>query len=109
MKENRQPITAYGKSRFTSHEYFRYEKTTGEKLEFLRGQLFSMPPVSKEHNVIFSNIFGLIASQLRGKEVRVFGSNLRVHVPAGNLYTYPDISIVRNSETSIDALTVTNP
>jgi Uma2 family endonuclease len=35
-----------------------------------------------------------ISQRLKGKRCEAFGSDLRIHVEAAGLYTYPDISII---------------
>jgi Uma2 family endonuclease len=66
---------------------------------------------SKEHNEIFSNFFGNIAHQLKGKGCKPYGSDFRVHIPKNTLYTYPDITIIcgRPEFTDHKMDSVTNP
>lgn len=78
----------------SAEEYLEMEMTATEKHEYYRGEIFAMSGASKEHNEIFSNLFGDIAHKLKGKGCKPYGSNFRVHIPKNTLYTYPDIIIV---------------
>ncbi len=46
------------------------------------------------HNKNFANTFGELSSKLKGKTCQPFGSDLRTSVQIGNLFAYPDISII---------------
>jgi Uma2 family endonuclease len=75
-------------------EYLEQEIAATEKHEYYQGEIFAMSGASKEHNEIFSNLFGEIANKLKGKGCKPYGSDFRVHIPKNSLYTYPDIIIV---------------
>ncbi len=51
----------------SEEEYLEQEKAANEKNEYYQGEIFAMSGASKEHNEIFSNLFGEIAQQLKGK------------------------------------------
>src|SRR5690554_2157807 len=88
------PIVVYNKSKFTVEEYFRFEKESLEKHEYFNGEIFAMAGASRRHNIIFSNIFRELAYHLKGQPCRPYGSDLRIHIPENNLFTYPDISVI---------------
>lgn len=92
-------------------EYLEQERIAIEKHEYYRGEIFAMGGASKEHNEIFSNVFGDIAHQLKGKGCKPYGSDLRVHIPKNTLYTYPDITIICGEPQFTDDAkdSVTNP
>ena len=95
----------------SAEEYLKQERAATEKHEYYQGEIFAMSGASKEHNEIFSNFFGDIAHQLKGKGCKPYGSDFRVHIPKNTLYTYPDIIIVCGEpEFTDDKMdTVTNP
>jgi Uma2 family endonuclease len=70
-----------------------------------------MSGASFRHNDIFSNLFVDIGHQLKGKNCKPYGSDLRIHIPKNTLYTYPDISIICGGTDLSDAKfdTATNP
>lgn len=92
--EVRDPIVHYDKSKFTIEEYLQFEKESIEKHEYFRGEIFAMAGADARHNVIFSNLFIAIGTQLKGKPCKPYGSDLRIHVAQNTLFTYPDISII---------------
>jgi predicted adenylyl cyclase CyaB len=91
--ELREPAVAYGKNKFTEEEYLEMERASFEKHEYYKGEIFAVAGASDRHNVIFSNLFGALAHQLKGTKCRPYGSDMRLHIPENSLYTYPDISI----------------
>jgi Uma2 family endonuclease len=57
------------------------------------GELLAMSGAANRDNIIFSNLFGEMAFQLRGKPYRPFGPDMRLNIPENTLFTYPDISV----------------
>lgn len=78
----------------TEQDYLEAERKAFEKHEYYKGEIFAMSGALLPHNEIFSNLFGGIALQLKGKSCKPYGSDLRIHIPLNTLYTYPDISII---------------
>ena len=100
--EVNEPIVAYGKKKFTVQEYLEFEKAATERHEFYQGEIFrmqghgellAMSGASNRHNIIFSNLFGELILQLKGKSCQPYGPDLRIKIPENTLYTYPDISV----------------
>jgi Uma2 family endonuclease len=75
-------------------EYLAFEREAEDRHEYYKGEIFAISGASFKHNIIEDNLRGLVGVFLKGKKCRSFGSNLRVHIPKNNLYTYPDILIV---------------
>lgn len=94
MTEVREPALAYGKQKFTIEEYLTLENNATEKHEYYQGEIFAMSGTKLPHNIVFKNLFGELAVKLKGKSCQPFGSDLRIHIEANTLFTYPDISIV---------------
>ena len=92
--EVRDPIVVYNKLKLTVEEYLQFERESPEKHEYYQGEIFAMAGASPRHNVIFSNLFIAIGTQLKGSPCKPYGSDLRIHIPENTLYTYPDISII---------------
>ncbi len=100
--EVREPVVAYGKKKFTVEEYLEFERASEEKHEYYQGEIFqmyghgellAMSGAGQNHNEIFTNLFVELGNQLKGKNCRPYGSDLRMHIPQNTLYTYPDITI----------------
>lgn len=90
----KEPIPAYNKDRYTIEEYLEMENAATEKHEYYKGEIFAMSGAKLTHNMIVTNIFGNLYSKLKGKPCRPFGSDMRIHIPANTLFTYPDISVM---------------
>lgn len=88
--------SAYYALRYNLSQYLEIEKKSSNKHEYFNEEIFSMAGASDEHNEVFSNLFFQIASKLKGKPCRPYGSDKRLHIPQNTLYTYPDISIYCN-------------
>lgn len=102
MNELREPEVAYGKSKFTAEEYLRFERAASERHEYYEGEIFrmhghgellAMSGAGNRHNIIFSNLFGIMAALLREKNCHPYGPDMRINIPENTLYTYPDISV----------------
>lgn len=85
-------VTAIKGQKYTLEEYFEFERTSEERFEFWNGHVWSMAGASPEHEQIVVNTGAHLRELLRGRKCSVFGSNLRVFVPAFPPYRYPDLS-----------------
>ncbi len=84
-----QPLTP-----LTAEEYLAIEEQADYKSEYCNGEMFAMAEATVNHNLLAFQLAGLLGQQLRGKPCRGMSSDMRVHVPATNLYAYPDMTIV---------------
>lgn len=83
---------AYKTELITAGEYLEFERAAKDKHEFIGGRIVAMAGATDRHNVIASNIFGELWTQLKGKKCRPFASDMRVNAKRGN-YFYPDIVV----------------
>lgn len=86
----------------TQEEYLAFERASLEKHEYYQGEIFAMSGAGMRHNRIQVNFIREVGSYLKGKPCDVFGSELRVHIPANTLYTYPDALIVCDKPQMLD-------
>ena len=93
---------AQAKTDISQEDYLEAERLATDKHEYFQGEIFAMSAAKKEHNRVFTNIFGSIAPYLNGKKCNIFGSDMRVHVYQNALYTYPDITIVCGKQEYLD-------
>lgn len=95
----------------SDEEFLARERASVEKHELLNGRMIAMAGASPRHVALVTNLAAALTSQLRGRGCRAFASDLRVHVPATGLYTYPDISVVCGEveRAGKDAATIVNP
>ncbi len=81
--------------KYTIEEYLATEAKSLEKHEYYQGEIFAMAGASIEHNQIVKNVIYSIEDHLRkGGKCQVFPSDLKIHIEANSLFTYPDLSIV---------------
>lgn len=85
-----QPAKTY----ITPEEYLALERQAEYKSEYYDGEIFAMTGASRKHNLIALNIGAELRNQLKGRACEAYSSDMRVHVPATSLYTYPDVAIV---------------
>jgi Uma2 family endonuclease len=81
----------------TPEEYLTLERAASYKSEYYQGQITAMSGASRAHNLLVSTLIMSLGSRL-GDSCNVFPSDMRVHVPANGLYTYPDVSVVCGPE-----------
>lgn len=85
-------MTALPKQKYTLAEYFELEKNSEEKFEYFDGNVWCKAGASPAHERVVSNsIFHL--RTILNRNCSVFGSNLKVKVPAYAPYRYPDLSV----------------
>ena len=96
---------------YTIEEYLAFERTSQSKHELYKGEIFDMAGASFNHNQIQMNFTVEVRNFLKGKPCNVFGSDLRIHVPANGLFTYPDAIIICGNPQLMDEAfdTVLNP
>jgi len=103
--------TAPSFRRISLPEYVALEERSPEKHEYYRGEIFAMAGGTPQHNRIVGNIFARLYQLLAGGKCEPFTSDQRIRVPAADLSTYPDVSVVcgglQLDET--DRLAITNP
>ena len=93
----------------TPDEYLQAERKAEDKSEYYDGQIFAMAGAKPRHTGIATNFVVRLGSALNGGSCRVFTSDMRVHVPATGLYTYPDVSVVCGEPVFIQSDNLVNP
>ncbi len=77
---------------YTLEEYLELDHNSEEKIEFWDGHIFMLAGASVNHNQIQINAIIALGNKLRGKDCRVFPSDMRLKVPAYLPYRYADLS-----------------
>lgn len=92
----------------SAEEYLALERQAETKSEYINGEIYAMAGASREHNYIAGDLFGELRSQLRGRNCKLFMSDMRVRVRPTGLYTYPDVVVVcgrpRFDDSQVDVL-----
>lgn len=74
-------------------EYLLQERQRAYKSEYLAGHIYALAGGSRRHNLLVANIVAALHRQLRQRSCTVYPSDLRIHIPGRNYYTYPDVSV----------------
>lgn len=80
--------------RFTPEEYLVLEEHSDTKSEYCQGDIFVMSGASIAHNQLVRNLTSGLDPALRDGPCQLFVADLRLHVAAHNLFTYPDLFVV---------------
>ncbi len=94
---------------FMIDEYLEREKTALEKSEYYKGEIFTMSGGTPRHAGIASNIVTALGTRLQNKNCRAFGSDLKVHIPENQFFTYPDVTIACGQREYFKDSALTNP
>jgi Uma2 family endonuclease len=91
-------------------EYLRLEAESPLKLEYSDGEIFAMAGGTPEHGALAMQLVRLVTTALP-PTCRIYSSDVKIRVPATNLSTYPDVSIVCGplERAEDDPNAVTNP
>jgi Uma2 family endonuclease len=75
-------------------DYLNIERDAFEKHEYYRGEITLMAGASLNHNRLKENLSVEVGSFLKRKTCQAFTSDMRLHIPTDEYYTYPDMVIV---------------
>lgn len=79
----------------TAAEYLAAERKSPERHEFFNGEIIPMTGASRPHNLIATKISRLLGNVLDELDYEVYQSDMRVHNPVSESYSYPDIVVVK--------------
>ena len=96
---------------YTPEEYLELEEKSELRNEYIDGKITPMTGGTPNHNEISGNLYTFLKLALRGKGYKVFMADLRLWIPQYNVYTYPDIMVIKGQPVLQDNRndTVTNP
>ncbi|NJO73880.1 MAG: Uma2 family endonuclease [Leptolyngbyaceae cyanobacterium RM1_406_9] len=78
---------------FTPEEYLEIERISPIKHEYLQGQIVAMAGASKAHVIITGNLSALMVNHLRGTGCISYATDMKIRLPALNLFYYPDLVV----------------
>lgn len=88
-------MTTALRPRFTVREYVLIEDaSTSVKHEYVSGEIYAMAGGSPEHAALTNALALLMGSHLRGGPCRTYSSDLRIAIPAAEVYTYADLTVI---------------
>jgi Uma2 family endonuclease len=81
--------------KYSIADYLESEEKSLEKHEYYQGEIFAMAGASIQHNQVVRNALYSVEDYLRKTDkCQIFPSDLKIHVEANSLFTYPDLTIV---------------
>jgi Uma2 family endonuclease len=75
-------------------QYLVFERAAECKHEYWHGEVFAMVGASREHNLLVGNLVYLLNTALLDRPCEVYPSDMRVGAATGDVFTYPDVSVV---------------
>ncbi|MCP4395771.1 MAG: Uma2 family endonuclease, partial [bacterium] len=87
-------MTAQPAAKITPQDYLTAERQSDIKHEYWQGETFAMADATEAHNLIVANVVIELGGQLKKRPCRLYPNDMRVRIPRGNSYKYPDIVIV---------------
>lgn len=85
---------------YTVEEYFKLEKTSKIKHEFVNGKLIAMPGEARVANEIATNLVVLMKPSLRKKGFKIYDHDVRTIVRDNGIYRYPDVVVTHITDDS---------
>ena len=74
--------------------YLARERQATTKRAFRARQIVPRRRAGRAHTLLAGNLARRLKAQLRDRPCEVYPSDMRVRIPTGELYTYPDVSVV---------------
>lgn len=105
-------MSALPKRYFTPEEYLALEEKAEYKSQYVAGEVYAMAGAQPWHIEIVDNLTGALRTQFRGRPCKSYSTEMRVRVPPGDLWTYPDVSALRGEpkfDTSSNPISLLNP
>ncbi|OYQ63529.1 hypothetical protein B9G53_16540 [Pseudanabaena sp. SR411] len=86
-------MIAVPKTYVSADEYLQWEEKQEEKHEYVNGMIYAMAGASEDHIDITTNLTVILANHLRGKDCKLFPSDMRLNIASKNIYYYPDLLV----------------
>ncbi len=99
------------KQSYTPSEYLELEEKAESKSEYINGQIFPMTGGSTNHNRIALNLGSELNFAFKQQDYEVFMGDVRLWIPDKQIYTYPDVMVIKGEVEyfSNRTDTITNP
>lgn len=105
-------MTAQAEQRqYTRKEYLALEAKALYKSEYHNGKIIPMTGGTTDHNRIVINLCSYLHFVLKQKNAEVFAGDVRLWIPNYNIYTYPDVMVIKGEPIyeGESKTTITNP
>ena len=105
-------MSALPKRYFTQEEYALLEEHAAYKSQYVAGEIYAMAGTQPWHDDIIQNLSKMFYKRFEGRPCRLHSADVKVRAKAGDLWTYPDLSVVcgeRQYDTSANPHSLLNP
>lgn len=104
------PMTSARRLHYSYDEYLTLLDVSGVKLEYCDGEIYAMAGGTPAHADLGASITRLLGNHLLGR-CRISSSDLKVHIEASGLSTFPDATVVCGERrvSALDRHAVVNP
>ena len=79
---------------YSPEEYLELEVASGDRHEYIDGQIILITGGLPNHNQIAGNLYATLNFALRRKSYQAFMTDQRLWIPQRRIYTYPDVMAV---------------
>ncbi len=83
-------------------DYIQHELKAERRSEYINGQLFEMPGEKKINNRMAIALAMLFTGMLEEKGYQIYINDVKVAIPGGLKYRYPDVCVSAEPETKAD-------
>ncbi len=82
---------------YSIEEYLNTEQQAEFKSEYYAGEIYPMAGGTINHNRIAGNTYFALKMALKGKLFEIFIGDVKLHIPAAQTFTYPDILVIQGN------------
>lgn len=79
---------------YSPEEYLEWEINSGERHEYVKGEIILMTGGTPNHNKIALNFSTALNFALKRQPYDIFMTDQRLWIPQSRIYTYPDVMII---------------
>ncbi len=96
---------------YTKEEYLQLEENSDLRHEYIDGEMIEMTGGTTNHNQIAGNFYRNFPLTINNQDYYTYMENVRLWIPQSNVYTYPDLIIIKDKPIyeGKKKLTITNP
>ena len=80
---------------YTADEYLALEVVSDTRNEYRNGEIVEMPGGTPAHNALTNALSSILWYELLEEPNQVFVTDQRLQIPNTNLYTYPDVMLLK--------------
>ena len=80
---------------YTPEAYLEWEEQAQERSEYRNGEVVPMAGGTANHNRIAGEFYKRFPTEIASQAYEIFMSDMRLWIPAMQLYTYPDIAVIK--------------